>query len=83
MVVKLVDPFLNLYYNITEQGDTIKMKKQKINKLEEDLAEIEDPEFEAALKRIPVVTVLPKEWDVPEDDWYDEYYKDVENESIN
>ena len=55
------------------------MDKDKKNKiLVEDTNE--DPEFEAALRRLPRMRVLPAEWDVPEDDWYDEYYKDEGND---
>lgn len=43
------------------------------------LLEDEDPEFEAALRKLPVVDVLPAEWDCPEDDIYDEIYKDIGN----
>lgn len=48
-----------------------KNKKQ----LTED--EERDRQFEIAWRKLPRVEVLPKEWDVPEDDWYDEYYKDL------
>lgn len=44
------------------------------------LREDEDPEFEAALRRLPIVDVLPADWDYPEDDIYDEIYKDIGND---
>ena len=44
------------------------------------LLEDEDPEFEAALRRLPIVDVLPADWDCPEDDIYDEIYKDIGND---
>ena len=34
------------------------------------LLEDEDPEFEAALRRLPIIDAIPKEWDDPEDDEY-------------
>lgn len=35
-----------------------------------------EQDFERALKFLPHITILPKEWDVPEDDIYDEVYGD-------
>lgn len=37
-------------------------------------------DFERALKLLPHITILPKEWDCPEDDIYDEIYKDIGND---
>lgn len=33
-------------------------------------------DFERALKLLPHITILPKDWDCPEDDIYDEVYGD-------
>ena len=37
-------------------------------------------DFERALKLLPHITILPKEWDVPEDDIYDEVYGDDDDD---
>ncbi len=50
------------------------------NKKKHILFEDEDPEFEIALRRLPIVDVLPAAWDYPEDDIYDEIYKDIGND---
>lgn len=40
------------------------------------LLEDEDPEFEAALRKLPIVDILPADWDCPEDDEYWDAYID-------
>ncbi len=39
-------------------------------------------DFERALKFLPHITILPKEWDVPEDDIYDEVYGDDDDDEV-
>ena len=53
------------------------------DKNKQQLTEDEERErrFEAALRQIPVVRVLPKDWYDPEDDIYwDDYVKETQGE---
>lgn len=53
----------------------MKNKKDKKNKIltEDERAQLE-AEFDRAIKMLPHITVLPAEWNNPEDDIYDEVY---------